>query len=122
MGAAKKLAYRVAVPDENGEAQWYGPDDTVPAAVAKQITNPSAWADSDGDPDASDDAGGSRDGGDGSDKAPSYSSMKKADLEAEVASRNEGRAADDIIEVEGKGTVADLVAALEADDAANADA
>lgn len=122
MGAARKLARYVTVRDDNGEPKAFGPDDTVPAWAAKQITNPAAWADSDGDPDASGDDGGSGDGGDGSDKAPSYSSMKKADLEAEVAKRNEVRADDDVIEVEGKGTVADLVAALEADDAANADA
>lgn len=36
--AAKKLATYVHV---NGEV--YGPDDDVPAAVAKQITNPKAW-------------------------------------------------------------------------------
>lgn len=34
----KRLATYVAV---NGE--WYGPDDDVPAEVAKQITNPKAW-------------------------------------------------------------------------------
>lgn len=48
-----------------------------------------------------------------------YSSWKKADLEAEVATRNDGLEPDDegYVLVGGKGTVADLVAALEADDA-----
>lgn len=114
MGAARKLAYRVAVPDDNGDIQWYGPEDTIPAAVAKKITNPSAWASSD---DSAEDDG---DGDGGSDEGPAYSSMLKADLQAEVAKRNEGRGDDDVIEVEGKGTVADLIAALEADDAASA--
>lgn len=50
-----------------------------------------------------------------------YAKRKKSDLEALVAERNEGRDEDDLIEVEGKGTVADLAAALDADDAAQAD-
>lgn len=45
-----------------------------------------------------------------------YAKQKKADLEAEVARRNAARDEDSQITVEGKGTVADLVAALEADD------
>jgi hypothetical protein len=56
------------------------------------------------------------DGDDSSDAVPSYSSMKKDALEAEVAKRNEGREEADYIEVGGNGTVADLRAALEADD------
>lgn len=41
---------------------------------------------------------------------------RKADLEAEINRRNNTRDADHQIEVGGKGNVADLVAALEADD------
>ena len=37
--AGKKLAVYVSV-----DGKQYGPDDTVPAEVAKQITNPDAWA------------------------------------------------------------------------------
>lgn len=55
------------------------------------------------------------DGGSG-DGASSYSGMKKAELEAEVEKRNADRDDADKVVVEGKGTVADLVAALEADD------
>lgn len=51
-----------------------------------------------------------------SETAVPYEKWKKADLEAEVESRNEGRPDEDLVVVEGKGTVADLVAALEADD------
>ncbi len=29
------------------DGTWYGPDDDVPAGVAKQITNPNVWADGD---------------------------------------------------------------------------
>ena len=50
MAAAKKkgLAAHVYI---NGE--HYGPGDDVPAEVAKQITNPKAW----GESDSSDDSG-----------------------------------------------------------------
>lgn len=47
-----------------------------------------------------------------------YNSFNKADLQVEVDARNEDRDEDDKIVVAGKGTKADLVAALEADDAA----
>lgn len=36
----RKLARHV-----NVDGTWYGPDDTVPAGVAKRITNPNAWSD-----------------------------------------------------------------------------
>lgn len=54
------------------------------------------------------------------DKEKPYAKRKKGELEALVAERNEGREDDDLIVVEGKGTVADLAAALEADDASTA--
>jgi hypothetical protein len=110
MGAAKELRRRVAVPNEDGELVWYGPGDKVPAAVAKQITNPAAWAEGDSDADDTEDE----------EEVVPYAKRKKADLESEVAARNEGRDEADLIEV-GKGTVADLAAALEADDAAQAE-
>jgi hypothetical protein len=44
-----------------------------------------------------------------------YSSLKVADLTAEIAKRNEGREESDRIQ-SGSGTKADLIAALEADD------
>lgn len=49
-----------------------------------------------------------------------YAKWRKADLEAEVENRNTdpARADANMIVVEGKGTVADLAAALDADDAA----
>ena len=39
---ARKLSSFVDV-----DGVWYGPDDKVPAAVAKRITNPKAWAEDD---------------------------------------------------------------------------
>lgn len=45
--AAKKLATYVSV-----DGQWYGPNDDVPADVAKQITNESAWAADEPEPEA----------------------------------------------------------------------
>lgn len=64
------------------------------------------------------------DGDDGSDdKGPDYSSMKPEELQAEVDSRNDDREDDELIEVTGTGAngnvkKSDLIAALEADDAA----
>ena len=48
-----------------------------------------------------------------------YAAMKVADLQAEAERRNEGRDESELIPTEGK--KADLVAALEADDAAQAE-
>lgn len=45
-----------------------------------------------------------------------YSGRKKDSLEGEVKERNEGRPDDQKIVVEGKGTIPDLIAALQADD------
>ena len=90
MSKTRKLATYVRV---DGTA--YGPNDDVPADVAKQITNPKAWADGSAD---SDDAG---------DGAKSYSSMNKGELEAEIAERG----------LDASGTKPELIAALEADDA-----
>jgi hypothetical protein len=124
----KKLAYNVHVVDEDGNAAVYGPhSESIPDSVRKQITNPSAWVQDDdavtGDDDglppdvvaARQQARGSD--GDGDEPKP-YAKWLKADLEAEVAKRNEARDADDQIEVGGTGKVKDLAAALVADDAA----
>lgn len=78
----------------------YGPGDDVPADVAAQITNPSAWGD------------------DSAPVQPAEFDIEKAhkgELEVEVARRNEVRADDAQIVVGGKGTVKDLRAALSAD-------
>jgi hypothetical protein len=107
----KQLAYYVTVEDEHGDEKTFGPDDTVPAWAAKKITNRSAWAGSDTDDADADSSGG------GADDPVPYAKRKKADLEAEVAERNEGRDDADKIEVGGNGTVKDLAAALDADDA-----
>lgn len=49
-----------------------------------------------------------------------YAGLKSADLKAEIAKRNEGR--EDAAKISDKGAIAVLVAALEADDKAVADA
>lgn len=113
MAAARQLAYYVTVTDQDGEIRTFGPGDTVPAWAADVISNDAAWV-------AGTDIGGEADGNAADSEAgktPSYSAMRKAELEAEVDSRNSTRSADDQIEVEGAGTVADLIAALQADDA-----
>jgi hypothetical protein len=100
---SKKLAAFVHV-----DGKVYGPGDDVPAKVAEAITNPKAW----GDVDAEGDGGTGEDDG--------YGSWKAADLKAEIKARNEGRDDSTRIVPEG-GKNADLVAALEADDAAAAE-
>lgn len=52
--------------------------------------------------------------------APAYSEWKAADLKAEIDKRNEGRAEEDQIVLEGN-KKSDAVKALEDDDAAHAD-
>lgn len=108
--AAKKLAFHVTVDGEDGPVT-YGPDDTVPAAVQKQITNPAAWA-AEGD-DAEDDTE--------SEAEPTNweASMTKPKLQAVIDARNEGRAEEGQIVPAGTNKP-DLIAALEADDAASA--
>lgn len=65
-------------------------------------------------PDGSDETGA------GSSEVADYtgSEWTKAKLEAEVESRNEDRQDDELIEVDAPGNKAELIAALEADDAA----
>ncbi|NEW40785.1 hypothetical protein GV794_01945 [Nocardia cyriacigeorgica] len=42
--AIRKLAGYVHVHDPDGVSHVFGPDDDVPAELAKLITNPAAWA------------------------------------------------------------------------------
>lgn len=53
------------------------------------------------------------------DSTSPYKSLNVADLKAEIESRNEGREEADMLSLEGK--KADLVATLDADDAASGD-
>ena len=55
----------------------------------------------------------------GSDSGDGYQSMRVAELRAEIDRRNEGRDEADLLSADGRKP--DLVAALEADDAARAD-
>jgi len=123
MGGGKRLARYVHVTDDKGEQHVFGPDDDVPGWAAKVITNPAAWGDDSYEdaplaPPTPSSTSGDDDGDGG---VPAYGSMKKAELEAEVARRNEGREEVDHIQVGGNGTKADLVAALVADDEALGD-
>lgn len=61
---------------------------------------------------------GDTDSSDGGDTG--YAGMKVADLKAEIDKRNEGRDEGDLIEPDEPGNKPELVAALEADDAAQA--
>lgn len=115
-GSGAALAFRVFVPDESGEMHDFAAGTSksdVPGWAVKAIQNPKAWDDY--DPDAEGDTSGA-----GAGEPKPYDKWLKADLEAEVAKRNEARDADDQIEVGGTGKVADLAAALDADDAAGA--
>ncbi len=115
--AGTALAFRIFVADESGEMQDFTAGTAksdMPAWAVKAIKNPKAWDDYE-EPDSGESASDS----DPDPEVKPYPKWKKADLEAEVESRNEGRAEDDLIVVEGKGTVADLAAALEADDEAD---
>lgn len=117
---SKKLAATVHI-----DGTVYKAGTTVDADVAKKITNPKAWGESSASEGAksepqsepqsgSDPQSGSADGGTSDDSK--YASMSKAELEAEVAKRNEGRDEADQIAVEGRGNKPDLLAALKADD------
>lgn len=103
---AKRLASFVYV---DGKA--YGPDDDIPAEVAKAITNPKAWAD---------DAAQSE-SGDSGEPDQGYSKLKVADLKAEIAARNADRGDEAKILITAQAKHDDLVAALEADDAAQSE-
>lgn len=60
------------------DGRYWGPDDDVPAEVAKQITNESAWED--GDAPANDD-GGTSDGGDDGPSKPAGNASRDAWVE-----------------------------------------
>lgn len=112
-GQDSALAFRVFVSDESGEMRDFSAGTSksdMPAWAVKAITNPKAWDDY--DPDAI----GEEDDGDG--EPQSYAKWKKPDLEAEIAKRNEARDADDHIVPDEPGNKPELIAALEADDAA----
>ena len=96
---SRKLAANVWVGEE-----FFAAGSTPPKDVAEQITNPKAWGDS---ADAGDESGASQ-----------YGDMKVADIKAEIEKRNEGRDDADLLSTDGKKD--DLVAVLEADDAASA--
>jgi len=109
--AARKLAAYVHIGGRS-----FAPGEAPPKEYADQITNPNAWVGGGG----ADDAASSGDGGQESEETP-YSKRTKAELQEEIDRRNEGRDDEDLIEPEGTKN-ADLVAALEADDAATSGA
>lgn len=91
---SRKLAVNVTTPDETGRMVTYMAGDSLSGDVAKAVTAKGVWADD----------------ADGSD----YGSQQKEDLQAEADKRG--------LEVQGSGkdgnvVKADLVSALEADDA-----
>jgi hypothetical protein len=106
---ARRLAANVWVGD-----QFFEAGSVPPKEIAEQITNPKAWGDTVAEePEAPKDPGSS--------ETPeatesAYAGWKAAELKAEIATRNEGR--DDDAKLPAKGKNADLIAALEADDAA----
>lgn len=92
----------VWVKPENGGSEMvpFAEGDDVPAWAAKQMGD-HCFDDSDSN-----------------EEDLPYAKQGKPDLEKAVADRNANRGPDDQIEVGGNGTKADLIAALEADDAA----
>lgn len=52
----RRLKGTVPIHNEDGSTSWYGPDDKVPADVAKEIGD-HAWTDDDGDDDGEAGAG-----------------------------------------------------------------
>lgn len=89
MAGARKAAVYVTVGEET-----FAPGDTIPGDVADLIDNPAVWGEED----------------------KGYGDMKVAELKAEIDQRNDGR--DPASYIADDGNKADLVAALEADDAA----
>lgn len=122
-----RLNAYVHVANADGAAHVFGPEDKVPGWAAKLITNASAWAEepegqqsSSPEPPATPDPGTPDPGTAAEPQKVDYTSWVKADLTAEIEKRNAGREADDVIEPEGTKN-ADLIAALVADDVAQAD-
>lgn len=89
---------KVAVYTTVGETT-YAPGDVVPADVVDLIDNPAVW-------------------GDDEDGDKSYGDLKVGELKDEISKRNEGRDPEGAGYISSDGVKADLVAALEADDAA----
>ncbi|RNL66247.1 hypothetical protein EFK50_01065 [Nocardioides marmoriginsengisoli] len=130
---AKDLVQAEDLVAANGEAVQETPATPEPAATPVVPATPPAAPVEPADPAAGTDDDGTDDGADGSGNdnhgagappaapTPDYSALKKGELQAEVEKRNQGREDDDLIVVEGKGHVADLVAALQADDVAQSD-
>lgn len=96
----------------------YGPDDDVPADVAKLITNPKAWGEAAADTiEAEPEPDGRSDGEETTGQVVGYSESTVKELRAEIDARNTDRDEDDQIVPDGKNKP-DLVAALQADDEA----
>ena len=99
--------------------------DTMVATVLKAGEPVPEWAQDHVHPDdldgATDEAPTEPEDGPEEDPAKPYGQWSKAELAAEVEKRNEGRDEDDLIEVEAPGNKAELVAALQGDDAAQAE-
>lgn len=92
------------------DGEFYAEGARPPAEVAEQITHPDAWK-------KADKADDSADGGQG---GSGYGGMVKKELQAEIDKRNQDRNEADQIKPDGTKND-DLVAALEADDAAHVD-
>src|SRR4051812_33776487 len=105
--AAKQLAVCVYV-----DGKPYGPGE-VSARIAKKITNDKVWVTED---EATEPAPATPP----ADEASVYAGVDRADLDAEVAKRNEGREDDKKIVVAADASDDDVVTALDADDAATA--
>lgn len=107
---------------ETGEALLLVAGDEAPDWAVDVVSNPRVWGDDDdgsGDAPAADDTGGDTGGDDESGDADAgsvYDAFTVADLRDEIRGRNEGREPDQRVSLDGN--KADLVAALEADDAA----
>lgn len=94
MAGGKKPAVFVTV-----GGQTFAPGSEIPADLAKLIDNPKVW---EGEPEPA--------------EPKAIADMSKAELEAEVAARNAQRPEAEALD--GSGTKAELLAVLEADDAA----
>lgn len=108
---AGKLATFVDV-----DGVWYGPDDNVPADVAKRITNPKAWAEQPST-DQEPATGEGQKAGTGQEVVVEpYKGVTVPELQAEITARNEDRSEGQLIQVDAGAKRPELVAALVADD------
>ena len=97
---------------ETGEALLLVAGDEAPDWAVDVVSNPRVWGDDD---DTGGDTGGDDESGE-ADAGSVYDAFTVADLRDEIRGRNEGREPDQRVSLDGN--KADLVAALEADDAA----